>query len=97
MHEKNAATTEGIIRTKEIIQVRVEVGDVTLGGDEREHVPVRVRAVFEVPCVSAYLDVLGDNTSYTTNTANDVHYSFHQLRSKCQTYPPRSESHIMLH
>ena len=40
MHEKNAATTEGITRTKEIIQVRVEVGDVTFGGDEREHVPV---------------------------------------------------------
>lgn len=57
----------GEMRTEEVVEVRVKVGDVALGGDEREHVPVPVRAVVQVPGVPRELQVLHDDAADPPN------------------------------
>ena len=41
---------------EEVLEVRAEVGDVAVGAHERQHLPVRVRALPEVPVVAADLE-----------------------------------------
>ena len=57
------------VRTEEIVQVCTEVCDVALGGDEREDVPVRVRAVLEVELVPAELEAGGDGVANSAHSA----------------------------
>ena len=41
---------------EEVLEVGAEVGDVAVGAYERQHLPVRVRALPEVPVVAADLE-----------------------------------------
>ena len=57
------------VLTEEVIQVGIEVRDVALRSNEREHLPVRVWAFLQRPGMSSQLKILHDHVS---NAADSV-------------------------
>ena len=80
--------------TEELVKVRVKVPHFAGGDDEREDLPVRVRATPEVPGVSR--DVEAAENLVADGLDTELPVSSSPIYARNATYPPRPDSQIML-